>query len=104
MVCPLRYIVAGVSIVIALLALVFLREEEDKRKASLQSYVQQSCGSGECGDDPVNGGEKSWTQSFVDLFTGRYLYEMYKEVSARRHERTNARRAHFREAWAKPIS
>ena len=66
MVCPLRYVVAAVSLVVALVVLFWnTAEMESGRKRLLHG-----------GKD----GNKGWR--WWDLFTGRLLYELWVEVRA----------------------
>ena len=66
MVCPLRYVVAAVSLVVMLAALTwgsFGAGGEEERANSSRSGTKNT--------------KKKWTQWVLDLFTGRYLYEMW---------------------------
>ena len=65
MVCPLRYIVAGVSILVALIVLLYTNNDSNKRTLRAAAKVQQ---------------RKSFLNKFVDLFTGRYLLDRWNEV------------------------
>ena len=62
MVCPLRYIVAGVSILVAMLVLLWTNKESNKRCVRAASK------------------KKSNVSRFVDLFTGRYLLDKWSEI------------------------
>lgn len=73
MVCPLRYIVAGVSILVAFAVLLWTSStnnqlKDDRRKGMrTQAKVQQ---------------RKSALSKFVDLFTGRYLMDKWQEFKS----------------------
>ena len=71
MVCPLRYVVAAVSLVVMLAALTWGN--------SSTSVVS---GSGDR-DKTKRGKPQSWAQWVLDLFTGRYLYEAWATSRAR---------------------
>lgn len=66
MVCPLRYIVAGVSIIVALLVLLYT-------SWSPESIVVVN------EEMQVKRKKKSFVQATVDFFTGRYLLDLWKE-------------------------
>ena len=65
MVCPLRYIVAGVSILVALIVLLWTNNDSNKRTLRAAAKVQQ---------------RKSFFIKVVDMFTGRYLLDRWAEV------------------------
>lgn len=65
MVCPMRFVVVGVSAVLALvLAWSGWREEEDMDRREHEEKRGRN--------QPWNGGKLVW-----DMFTGKYLYDMY---------------------------
>ena len=65
MVCPMRFVVVGISAVLALvLAWCGWREKEDVDGKEVDANRGRN--------QPRNGGKLVW-----DMFTGKYLYDMY---------------------------
>jgi len=78
MVCPLRYIVAGVSIFVAFAVLLYTssRNNADGSKKTSREFSKAQS-------------RRTVLQRFVDLFTGRYLMDRWAEFKAMETTKSN---------------
>jgi hypothetical protein len=78
MVCPLRYGVAAVSLLVAIIVLLWHSEENGKVSSSSNNNMD---------NDKIL--KKKWR--WIDFFTGRFLYDRWQELNMRPSEITSPR-------------